>query len=89
MSTHPFDRMAKLIISLSSGKDTDALHRSPQEIMLELVEKYGHFSHMQGVQSNGISGHAGPTKVVSSPDSVLQFILARSSSATSTRHRSS
>ncbi|KAF8839463.1 L-aminoadipate-semialdehyde dehydrogenase [Paxillus ammoniavirescens] len=62
---HPsVTQMAKLIISLSSGKDTDTLQRSPQEIMLELVEKYGHFSHAKQVQSNGISGHAGSAKVV-------------------------
>ncbi|KAF9219622.1 L-aminoadipate-semialdehyde dehydrogenase [Gyrodon lividus] len=57
-------QMAKLIVLLSSGKDTDALQRSPQETMLELVEKYGHFSYAKGVQSNGINEHAGSTKVV-------------------------
>ncbi|KIJ67974.1 hypothetical protein HYDPIDRAFT_83419 [Hydnomerulius pinastri MD-312] len=57
-------KIANLIILLSSGKDADALQRSPQDIMLELVEKYSHFSYTKKAQSNGADGHANSTKVV-------------------------
>ncbi|KIJ19149.1 hypothetical protein PAXINDRAFT_161353 [Paxillus involutus ATCC 200175] len=81
---HPsITQMAKLIISLSSGKDTDALHRSPQEIMLELVEKYGHFSHMQGVVLTGATGSLGSNildELLAGPAVEVVYCLCRAKS---------
>ncbi|KAG6378292.1 male sterility protein-domain-containing protein [Boletus reticuloceps] len=43
---HPsITKLAKLVASLSSGKETDAVQTSPQKLMLELVERYSHFTY--------------------------------------------
>ncbi|KAG8213592.1 L-aminoadipate-semialdehyde dehydrogenase [Butyriboletus roseoflavus] len=56
---HPsVTKLAKLIVLLSSGKDTDALQTSPQELMLELVDKYSHFIHT----THGAKGHVTSTE---------------------------
>ncbi|KAH7888517.1 L-aminoadipate-semialdehyde dehydrogenase, partial [Phlebopus sp. FC_14] len=61
---HPsINKMAKLITVLSAGNDINILQRSPQEIMLELVEKYGRFAYVP--KATGINGHSDrPLKAV-------------------------
>lgn len=51
---------------LSSGKDTDALQISPQELMLQLVEKYSYFMYPPKAHGNGTNSYATdtPGKVV-------------------------
>jgi hypothetical protein len=59
VAIHPsFARLAKLTVLLSSGKETDALQISPQELMLELVDKYSHFTYPPKVHTNGTNDHA-------------------------------
>ena len=57
---HPysFARLAKLIALLSSGKHTDALQTRPQELMLELVNKYSHFTYPPKMHTNETNDHA-------------------------------
>ena len=59
-ATHPssFARLAKFIVLLSSGKDTDALQTSPQGLMLGLVEKYSNFTHPLKLHTNETDDHA-------------------------------
>lgn len=50
-----------LILLLSLGKDTNTLQTSPHELMLELVNKYSHFTyppkvHIGGTNAIGTSG---------------------------------
>ncbi|KAF8549988.1 L-aminoadipate-semialdehyde dehydrogenase [Imleria badia] len=69
---HPsITKLAKLIVLLSSGKNADTLQTSPQELMLELVDKYSHFPSPPNMHTSGTNAHAtGPSgKVVRRFDS--------------------
>ncbi|KAG9316268.1 hypothetical protein JVU11DRAFT_2297 [Chiua virens] len=54
---HPsITKLAKLVLSLSSGKDTDALHTNPQKLMIDLVDKYSRFKYPLEMHTNSSSG---------------------------------
>jgi hypothetical protein len=60
--TSSFARLAKLIVSLCSSEDTDALQTSPQELTLELIDKYSHFTYYPSkAQTNGMNDHISHT----------------------------
>ncbi|KAH0827399.1 male sterility protein-domain-containing protein [Lanmaoa asiatica] len=59
---HPsVTKLAKLIVLLSSGKCTDVLQTTPKELMLELVDKYSHFTYSPKEHTQGTNGHAAGT----------------------------
>ena len=51
-----FPRLMKFIVSLSSGKGVDAFQTNPQEVMLELVQKYSHFVYPPKMHTSGTNG---------------------------------
>ncbi|KAF8441638.1 L-aminoadipate-semialdehyde dehydrogenase [Boletus edulis BED1] len=48
-------RLAKLVASLSTGKETDDLQTSPQKLMLELVDRYSQFTYPLEVHAKWVN----------------------------------